>query len=58
MNTASWVVREKASGAVLFETFNPRLVAALKPKYEAVPILAYLGALNRAGALCRSREQE
>ena len=40
MKTASWVVRERATGRVIFETFNPRLVARLKPKYEAVPILA------------------
>lgn len=48
MKTASWVIREIANGRVLFETFNPKLVAALNTtRYEAVPILAYLQSLNR-----------
>lgn len=43
MKTASWVIREKATGRVIMETFEPRKVAALNTaKYEAVPILAYL----------------
>jgi hypothetical protein len=46
--TASWVVRVRATGAVLFETFSARLVAALNTdKYEAVPIQSYLEELNR-----------
>lgn len=48
MKTASWVIREKTTGRVICETFNPRLVAALNTdKYEAVPILDYLVSLNR-----------
>lgn len=48
MNT-SWVIREKANKAVVFETWSPKLVAALNTdKYEAVPIQQYLGSLNRA----------
>jgi hypothetical protein len=46
--TASWVVRVKATGEVLFETFNPALVARINTaKYEAVAIGDYLGSLNR-----------
>jgi len=45
---ASWVVREKATGTVLFETFNRRVVEALNTaKYEAVPIGEYLAEINR-----------
>lgn len=48
MKTASWVIRNKETGAVLFETFSRKLVDALNTqKYEAVPILAYLGSLNK-----------
>lgn len=48
MRTASWVVRNKATGEVILETYNPKLVAALNAeKYEAVPILQYLQSLNR-----------
>lgn len=45
--TASWVIREKETGRVICETFSERAVAALKPTYEAVPILQYLQELNR-----------
>ncbi len=48
MKTASWVVRLRADKSVIFETFNPRTVAALNAdKYEAVPILEYLEGINR-----------
>lgn len=44
----SWVIRVKATGEVIMETFNPKVVAALNTvKYEAVPIYDYLVALNR-----------
>jgi hypothetical protein len=47
MKTASWVIREKSTGKVICETFNPSVVAALNvDKYEAVPILEYLVSLN------------
>lgn len=46
--TASWVIREIATGAIVCETFNKRLVERLnKAKYEAVPILEHLVSLNR-----------
>jgi len=49
MKTASWVIREKATGKVLFETFDRSKVGALNTaKYEAVPIQEYLGSLNAA----------
>lgn len=46
--TTSWVIREKATGKVICEIFDPRAVAALNTaKYEAVPILEYLVSLNQ-----------
>lgn len=48
MDTASWVIREKASGRVLFETYDIAKVNALNAdKYEAVPILDYLVSINQ-----------
>lgn len=50
MKTASWVIREKATGEVMFETFDKKKVDALNTaKYEAVPILEYLASLNKPG---------
>jgi hypothetical protein len=47
--TASWVIREIATHKVLFETFNPALVASLNTdRYEAVPIMEHLQSLNEA----------
>lgn len=46
-NSASWVIREKATGNVIAETFNKKIVNALNTnKYEAVPIHKYLASLN------------
>jgi len=46
--TTSWVIREKATGDVVLETFDPRKVEALNTeKYEAVPIREHLASLNR-----------
>lgn len=43
----SWVIRNTETKAVIAETFNPKVVAALNTaKYEAVPIRAYLSDLN------------
>jgi hypothetical protein len=44
--TASWVIRERATGQVIMETFSPVVVRHLKPQYEAVPILEYLQSIN------------
>ena len=47
--TTSWVIREKATGKVILETFVQSNVDALNTaKYEAVPILKYLASLNCA----------
>lgn len=48
MKTASWVIRERETGRVICETYNPKAVAALNTaRYEAIPILDYLMSLNR-----------
>jgi hypothetical protein len=48
MNTASWILREKATGRVIAETFSPAIVRALNTaRYEAVPIGEYLASLNK-----------
>lgn len=54
--TASWVIREKATGAVVMETFDRKKVDALNTaKYEAVPIAEHLASLNvKAPAVERS----
>lgn len=45
--SASWVVREKQSGKVLFETFDKKKVDNLNTdKYEVVPAYKYLTELN------------
>lgn len=47
MKTGSWVIREKSTGKVLFETFDKKKVDALNTtKYEAVAIGKYLAGLN------------
>ena len=46
--SASWVIREKATKAVVCETFSHSLIANLNTdKYEAVPIQQHLAELNR-----------
>lgn len=45
--TASWVIRERATGKVVAETFDKKKVDALNiSKYVAVPILDHLAGLN------------
>ena len=45
--TKSWVIREKATGNVVMETFDRKKVDALNTaKYEAVPIAQHLAQLN------------
>jgi hypothetical protein len=44
----SWVVRNKATGEALFETYDKRKVDALNTvKYEAAPIQRYLGSIAK-----------
>jgi len=45
--TASWVIKEKATGKVIAETFQRKVAQAVNTeKYEAVPIMKYLASLN------------
>lgn len=54
--SASWVIREKATGNVILETFDKAKVDALNTvRYEAVPIIEYLASLNKAH---QDQEQE
>lgn len=47
--TASWAIRRIGTEAAFFETYDPKIVAALNTeKYEAVPIAQYLGEINCA----------
>lgn len=47
-NPASWVIKEKSTGAAVMETFDRKRVDALNTeKYEAVPIYDYLVGLNK-----------
>lgn len=51
MRTASWIIRNRATGEVVLETWNPKLVAAVNIlKYEAVPIGTYLASINGKSA--------
>lgn len=48
MRTASWVIRDKATHKVMFETFDKKIVEALNTaRYVAVPIGEYLASLDR-----------
>lgn len=45
---SSWVIKDKLTGEVLFETFQKSLVDKInKDKYVAVPILQHLQELNQ-----------
>ena len=49
--TASWIIRDKETKAVQFETFNRRVVDRLNTeRYEAIPIQQYLASLNNRSA--------
>lgn len=44
---ASWVIRDKVTKQVITEIYSAKRVARLNTeKYEAVPILEYLGEIN------------
>ena len=46
---SSLVIVEKSTGRAIFETFNLQIVKTLNTaKYEAIPIVKYLGDLNAA----------
>ena len=45
---SSWVIKDKLTGEILFETFQKSLVDKInKDKYVAVPILQHLQELNQ-----------
>ena len=47
--TASWVIKEKGTGKIIMETYDPKKVAALNTvRYQAVPIQEHLAGLNSA----------
>jgi hypothetical protein len=47
--TASWAIRDKATGEVVMETFDKKKVDALNTdKYEAVPIQQHLAEVNQS----------
>lgn len=47
MKTASWVIKNKKTGEIIFETFEQSTVNAINTdKFEAVPILKHLQSLN------------
>ena len=47
MKTASWVIKEKATGRVIAETYDKKKVDALRAeRYVAVPIAEHLAGLN------------
>lgn len=49
--TASWVVKDRATGEVIMETFDRNAVAALRTdRFEAVPIEDHLASLNQGNA--------
>jgi hypothetical protein len=51
MKTASWIIVNKATRAVVYETFNENTAKAVNSRlYEAIPALQYLQQLN-AGIL-------
>jgi len=48
MKTASWVIVDRQTGAVLFETFQASIIPKINTaRYEAVPILTYLQHLTK-----------
>lgn len=60
-NPASWVIREKGTGKVVMETFDPKKVEALNTqRYEAVPAYQHLVEVNDpnslAGRVARGEE--
>lgn len=48
LETHSWVVTEKGTNKIIFETFNPRVVENInREKYEVTPIGEHLRNLNK-----------
>lgn len=52
--STSWVIKDKATGEVVLETFSASFVEALNThRYVAVPILEYLATFNQLVAAAR-----
>lgn len=50
LNSPSWVIRRKATGVVLFETFSATVADAInRASYDVIPIMEYLQGLNGKG---------
>ena len=48
MRTASWIIVNRATGQVVFETFQLSVAGKVNTdKYEVVPILEWLQRINR-----------
>jgi len=55
---SSWVIRDKATGETIMETFQKSVADKVNPeKYEAVPILQHLQELNEEGSKARNYAQ-
>jgi hypothetical protein len=55
MNTHSWVVRHRVTGAVILETYSEAVKDAINTQvYEVVPILRHLQELNTLGSKQRT----
>jgi hypothetical protein len=49
MTHGSWVITTIATKEAIFETFSEKIAGAInKEKYRAIPILEYLGSLNKS----------
>jgi Ca2+-binding EF-hand superfamily protein len=58
MKTASWVIIEISTGEAIFETYIEKMVSAINTeKYRAVPIVEYLGALNKTIKVAAERDE-
>jgi len=44
--TQSWIIIDTLTGKPVLETWNPELVAKLRPRYKAVAALEYLVSIN------------
>lgn len=56
--TKSWVIREKATGNVVMETFDRKKVDALNTaKYEAVPVAQHIAQLNAKSKAAAPQDQ-
>ena len=56
MKSNSWIIRNKTTGAVIMETWNKKLIAAINTdKYEAIPAFDYLVNLSKSIKLTNAK---